>query len=98
MMKISDLQRQIALNRAIINYQDFQLRLVQTDIDFLKQQKERYPEDKIIIDMDLSHSYGVANFFKKKIKQYAKLQRALKSELAYRIQYNRAVKAIEEDL
>lgn len=95
MLKISDLQSQVSLNRSIIRYQEFQVNLVQADIDFLKNQKERYPEDKDVINLDLSHSYRLVNFYKKKIKQYAKLQRALEDELAYRIRYNRAMREIE---
>lgn len=68
-MKISDLQRQIALNRETIRSCEW---------DLLHYGDVKYKTNK-----------------RKKIKQYAKLQRALKSELAYRIQCNRVTREVE---
>lgn len=95
MLKISDLQSQVALNSQIIFDLEFQVHMTKVDVDFLKHQKQRYPQDKAIVDSELSDCYDMIDFYKKKIKQYAKLQRALKDEIAYRIRFDRVMRELK---
>lgn len=87
-MKISDLQRQIALNRNILATLETIVMTCKHNINNLSTQALNYQQRVYSYTAEIK-------MYKKQIKQYAKLQRALKSELAYRIQYNRAVREIE---
>ena len=83
MITISTLQSQIALNRNILKFQEWRVFCYKIDI----KNQTRNSGDYI---KELPH-------IKKQIKQYAKLQRALKSELAYRIMYNREMRSNNMD-
>lgn len=83
MITISTLQSQIALNRNILSDLESNVTICKTSIDNLGTRAFKYQQR---VDSDLAEIKA----YKKQIKQYAKLQRALKSEMAYRIRYNRA--------
>lgn len=93
MLKTSELQSQIALNSEIIT--DLEARKEQT-LTTIKAYKILLEgqEDRGCANA-LNYLYPCLRYIKKRIKQYAKLQRALKREMAYKIRYNRMVKEIE---
>ena len=95
MLKISDLQSQVALNSQIIFDLEFKINVVMIDVQVLKHAKKRYNQDKDNINSELSDCYKAINLYKKKIKQYAKLQRALKDEIAYRIRFDRVMRELK---
>lgn len=82
MITISTLQSQIALNRNILGELEINVTICKTNIDNLGTRAFNYQQR---VDSNLAE----IKTYKKQIKQYVKLQRALKSELAYRIRYNR---------
>ncbi len=84
-MKISDYQSQIALNRNILSELEINVSICKTNIDVLGTRAFNYQQR---VDSNLEE----IKIYKKQIKQYSKLQRALKSEIGYRIQYNRELR------
>lgn len=86
MITISTLQSQISLNRNILIDLEINVTICKTNIDCLDTQAFNYQQR---VDSNLAE----IKVYKKQIKQYAKLQRALKSELAYRIMYNREMRS-----
>jgi DNA-binding transcriptional regulator GbsR (MarR family) len=98
MITISTLQSQIALNRRNLAFLENSIREVVNDIEDLKcriseckdEHKEQYIKN---IQSSFDNLYKDLARGKKWIKKYAKLQRALKSELAYRIMYNREMRS-----
>lgn len=102
MLTISTLQSQIALNRRNLAFLENSIREVVNDIKDLKcriseckdEHKEQYIKN---IQSSFDNHYKDLARGKKWIKQYAKLQRALKSELAYRIHSNRACRGAKMD-
>lgn len=91
MLKISDLQSQVALNSNTINYEEWQVNLIKEEIALLKLQKS----NNLCTGFSLELNYELLSYHKKKIKQYAKLQRALKDEIAYRIRIDRVMREVE---
>ena len=97
MITISTLQSQIALNRRNLAFLENSVREVVNDIKDLEcriseckdEHKEQYIKN---IQPSFDNNYKDLTRGKKWIKKYAKLQRALKSELAYRIMYNREMR------
>lgn len=98
MITISTLQSQIALNKRNIAYFENTIKEIKAEIVDVKLRisdcedefKEQYSKNmKSVID----NHYKDIERFEKAVKQYAKLQRALKSELAYRIMYNREMRS-----
>lgn len=97
MITISTLQSQIALNRRNLAFLENSIREVVNDIKDLKcriseckdEHKEQYIKN---IQSSFDNHYKDLARGKKWIKKLAKLQRALKSELAYRIMYNREMR------
>lgn len=75
MIKIANLQSQIALNRAIIN----ELEVVKREGRVLGKYDKKYA----VYEHNGKRYYK--NCIDKTIKQYAKLQRALKSEIAHKV-------------
>lgn len=94
-MKISDLQSQIALNRPFLEKLEDDLNLQKYN---LKNTKFRSFFSDAHKEQTIEQTKVRVKYLKKKIKQYAKLQRALKSELAYRIRYNRYVRSVTIDV
>lgn len=96
-MKISDLQSQVDLNKNIICYLEYQMSHIKDRIVLLNinNQFDISHKSRELTNMQLAQEYKLCSSYKKKIKQYAKLQRALKSELAYRIQCNRVTREVE---
>lgn len=86
MITISTLQSQIDLNRNILSELEINVTICKTNIDCLGTRAFNYQQR---VDSNLAE----IKVHKKQIKQYAKLQRALKSELAYRIMYNREMRS-----
>lgn len=90
MITISTLQSQIALNRnhlQVLEDGAIDCRLMKRNLrPSALNRKER-----------LESNERELQSLSKQIKQYAKLQRALKSELAYRIMYNRGLREINMD-
>ena len=98
MITMSTLQSQIALNKRNIAYFENTIKEIKAEIVDVKLRisdcedefKEQYSKNmKSVID----NHYKDIERFEKAVKQYAKLQRALKSELAYRIMYNREMRS-----
>lgn len=98
MITISTLQSQIALNKRNIAYFENTIKEIKAEIVDVKLRisdcedefKEQYSKNmKSVID----NHYKDIERFEKAVKQYTKLQRALKSELAYRIMYNREMRS-----
>lgn len=98
MITISTLQSQIALNRRNLAFLENSIREIVKDIKDSKcrisecksEYKEQYTKNmQLVFD---NHYKDLARG-KKWIKKLAKLQRALKSELAYRIMYNREMRS-----
>lgn len=83
MITISTLQSQIALNR---NY----LKTLEDGAIDCRLMKRNLRPNALNRKESLESNERELQSLSKQIKQYAKLQRALKSELAYRIRYNRA--------
>lgn len=85
MITISTLQSQIALNRNYLKTLEdgaIDCRLMKRNLrPSALNRKERLESNELELQS-----------LSKQIKQYAKLQRALKSELAYRIMYNREMR------
>ena len=102
MITIRQIQAQIALNRRNLAFLENSVREVVNDIKDLKcriseckdEHKEQYIKN---IQPSFDNHYKDLARGKKWIKNLAKLQRALKSELAYRIMYNRGLREINMD-
>lgn len=86
MIIMRQIQAQIALNRNILSDLEINVTICKTNIDNLGTRAFNYQQR---VDSNLAEIKA----YKKQIKQYAKLQRALKSELAYRIMYNREMRS-----
>lgn len=98
-MKISELQSQIALNRQIISEKEAYKKEEKENIKIYSNLLKRYPEQKYTTwKLDLADAKYHYKMFKRQIAQYAKLQRALKEEIAYKIKYTRIIKQIREDV
>jgi len=89
MITISTLQSQIALNRAVlgkleddISYEKYEIKNVDFKSFYSPAHKQQF----------IQQANVRIKYWKKQIKQYAKLQQALKSELAHRIMYNREMR------
>ena len=98
MITISTLQSQIAINRRNLSFFEDVQREIKNHIKYAKYEisiyegdnKEQYVKNmKSVFD----NNYKDLARGKKWIKNLAKLQRALKSELAYRIMYNREMRS-----
>ena len=94
MITISTIQSQIALNRNIIS--DLECFLANNLVALVRAKAYEFTSQqaKTACIQDCKQR---VNRNEKQIKQYAKLQRALKSELAYRIRYNRACRGAKMD-
>ena len=95
MLKTSELQSQIALNSKIISDKEFCKTEEKENIKIHKDLLKRFPEHKYstwMLDLDNAKYHYLK--LKREIVQYAKLQRALKREMAYIIQRDRVVKGI----
>lgn len=96
MLKTSELQSQIALNSKIISEKELckkgKKERAEIYNDFLKMYPKRKHADW---KLKLANEKSDYKMLKRQIAQYAKLQRALKREMAYKINYNRMVKEIE---
>ena len=98
MITISTLQSQIALNRRNLAFFEEGQRQTLNYIKYAKYEisiyegdnKEQYANNMQSV---FDNNYKDLARGKKWIKQYAKLQRALKSELAYRVMYNREMRS-----
>lgn len=90
MSTISTLQSQVALNRNIISDLECALANELVTLSSVKAYEFTLQTAKAACIKDCKQR--IQNN-KKQIKQYAKLQRALKSELAYRIMYNREMRS-----
>ena len=92
-MKISELQSQIAMNRNIIKGLEDEKELEKQVISGYKLLLKNISNEEYANRVNY-HFKSFKNI-KKRLEIYAKLQKALKKEIAYKIQYNRAVKQIE---
>jgi len=96
-MKISELQSQLAMNRNIIAQKENCRSVLRENVKVLKDLTKRYPHNSNFdyLCKELSACKQELKGLSHEIKIYTKLQKALKKEIAYKIQYNRAVKQIE---
>lgn len=97
MITISTLQSQIALNRNIIGYLEAYNKCAKQEIVKVKDCNNFFQAQAGTSFVELEELYSFMASRSKQIKQYAKLQRALKSELAYRIMYNREMRSNNMD-
>lgn len=86
MITISMLQSQVALNRNI-------LQTLEDGASDCRLMKRNLRPSALNRKERLESNERELQSLSKQIKQYAKLQRALKSELAYRIMYNREMRS-----
>jgi hypothetical protein len=94
MLKTSELQSQIALNSQAIAELEVEKEAVKDQVRFFKTLIRKHPTADLWI-IELNEYCFLLQYINKRIKQYVKLQRALKNEMAYKIRYNRMVKEIE---
>lgn len=94
MLKTSELQSQIALNRQAIVELEVEKEAVKDQVRFCKTLIRKHPTSDLWVT-ELNEYCGLLQHINKRIKQYVKLQRALKREMAYKINYNRMFKEIE---
>ena len=94
MLKTSELQSQIALNSQAIAELELDKGAVKDQVRFCKTSIRKHPTSDLWVT-ELNEYCCLLQHINKRIKQYVKLQRALKREMAYKIRYNRAVKEVE---
>lgn len=94
MITISTLQSQIALNRNIIS--DLECFLANNLVALARAKAYEFTSQQAKTACIQDCKQRVSRN-EKQIKQYAKIQRALKSELDYRIMYNREMRSNNMD-
>ena len=94
MLKTSELQSQIALNSQAIVELEVEREAVKDQVSLYKTLIRKHPASDLWIT-ELNEYCFLLQCINKRIKQYVKLQRAWRREMAYKINYNRMCKEIE---